>query len=342
MNDPQPEGRMTVTIGRRELLAALGGAAAAWPLVARAQQGERVRRIGVLMVSADDPEGQARVTALKQGLRNLGWTDGRNIQIETRFGGADAGRIRVQAAELVALAPDVLVGQGTPVVRALRQATSSIPIVVATVNDPVEQGFVSSLAHPGGNITGFSFIDFQMVGKWLEMLKEAAPGVSRAVLMFNPDTAPYYYLYLRSFEAEPRSIAVEVTAAPVRNTAEIEEAIAKLGREPGGGLIVAPDAFSIVHQHLFIRLAQQHRVPAVYFLRTSVAQGALMSYGPDVYDNFRRSASYVDRILKGAKPADLPIQQPTKFELAINLKTAKALGLQIPDKLLALADEVVE
>jgi putative ABC transport system substrate-binding protein len=333
---------MTVTIGRRELLVALGGAAAAWPLVARAQQGERVRRIGVLMVSADDPEGQARVTALKQGLQNLGWTDGRNIQIETRFGGADAGRIRVQAAELVALAPDVLVGQGTPVVRALRQATSSIPIVVATVNDPVEQGFVSSLAHPGGNITGFSFIDFQMVGKWLEMLKEAAPGVSRAVLMFNPDTAPYYYLYLRSFEAEPRSIAVEVTAAPVRNTAEIEEAIAKLGREPGGGLIVAPDAFTIVHQHLFIRLAQQHRVPAVYFLRTSVAQGALMSYGPDVYDNFRRSASYVDRILKGAKPADLPIQQPTKFELAINLKTAKALGLQIPDKLLALADEVVE
>src|SRR5262249_27281800 len=230
MNDPQPEGHMASYIGRRELLAALGGAAAAWPLVARAQQGERVRRIGVLMVSADDPEGQARVTALKQGLQNLGWTDGRNIQIETRFGGADAGRIRVQAAELVALAPDVLVGQGTPVVRALRQATSSIPIVVATVNDPVEQGFVSILAHPGGNITVFSFIDFQMVGKWLEMLKEPAPGVSRAVLMFNPDTAPYYSLSLRSFEAEPRSIAVEVTAAPVRNTAEIEEAIAKLGR----------------------------------------------------------------------------------------------------------------
>jgi putative ABC transport system substrate-binding protein len=282
------------------------------------------------------------VTALKQGLQELGWTDGRNIQIETRFGGADAGRIRAHAAELVALAPDIIVGHTTAVIRALRQATSSIPIVVAAVNDPVEQGFVSSLAHPGGNITGFSFIDFQMVGKWLEMLKEAAPGIPRAALMFNPDTSPYYYLYLRSFEAEPRSIAVEVTAAPVRNTAEIEEAIAKLGREPGGGLIVAPDAFTIVHQHLFIRLAQQHRVPAVYFLRTSVAQGALMSYGPDVYDNFRRSASYVDRILKGAKPADLPIQQPTKFELAINLKTAKALGLQIPDKLLALADEVIE
>jgi putative ABC transport system substrate-binding protein len=294
------------------------------------------------MGSADDPEGQARVTVLKQALHDLGWTDGRNIQIETRFGGADAGRIRAQAAELVALAPDVLVAQTTPVVRALRQATSSIPIVVAAVNDPVEQGFVSSLAHPGGNITGFMLIDFQMVGKWLEMLKEAAPGVSRAILMFNPDTSPYYYLYLRSFEAVPRSVAVEVTAAPVRDTAEVEEAVAKLGRQPGGGLIVPPDAFTLVHYPLLIRLARQHRVPAVYYLRATVAQGALMSYGPDPYDLFRRSASYVDRILKGAKPADLPVQQPTKFELAINLKTAKALGLQIPDKLLALADEVIE
>jgi len=242
----------------------------------------------------------------------------------------------------VTLAPDVIVGQGTPVIRALRQATSSIPLVMAPVNDPVEQGFVSSLAHPGGNITGFSFIDFQMVGKWLEMLKEAAPGVSRAVLMFNPDTAPHYYVYLRSFEAVPRSIAVEVTAVPVRNTAEIEKAIAKLGHDPGGGLIIASDVFTIVHNQLFIRLAQQHRLPAVYFNRTSVAQGALMSYGPDIYDVFRRSASYVDRILKGAKPADLPVQQPTKFELAINLKTARALGLQIPDRLLAIADEVIE
>ena len=326
---------------RREFITLLGGASV-WPLAARAQQGERMRRIGVLMVSADDPEGQARVTALKQGLQDLGWTDGRNIQIETRFGGADAGRIRVQAAELVALAPDVLVGQGTPVVRALRQATSSIPIVVAAVNDPVEQGFVSSLAHPGGNITGFTLINFQMVGKWLQMLKEAAPGVSRAALMFNPDTASSYYANLRSFEAEPRSIAVEVTAAPVRDTAEVEGAIAKLGREPGGGLIVAPDAFTLVHQELLIGLAQQHRVPAVYGLRGYVVQGALMSYGPDPYDNFRRSASYVDRILKGAKPADLPVQQPTKFELAINLKTAKTLGLDIPDKLLAIADEVIE
>ena len=332
---------MTAKMKRRDFITLIGGAAA-WPLAARAQQAERVRRIGLLMGVADDREGQARVTALKQGLQELGWTDGRDIQIETRFGEADIGRIRTDAAELVALAPDVIVGQTTPVIRALRQATSSIPIVMAAVNDPVEQGFVSSLAHPAGNITGFMFIDFQMVGKWLEMLKEVAPGVSRAVLMFNPDTAPHYYVYLRSFEAEPRSVAIEVTAAPVRDTAEIEAAFAKLGREPGGGLIVAPDAFTIVHHPLFIRLAQQHRLPAVYNLRTYVAQGALMSYGPDPYDLFRRSASYVDRILKGAKPADLPVQQPTKFELAINLKTAKALGLQIPDKLLALADEVIE
>jgi len=326
---------------RRAFITLLGGAAA-WPLRARARQGERMRRIGLLMAVADDGEGQARVTPLKEGLQELGWTDGRNIQIETRFGGADAGRIRAHAAELVALAPDVLVGHATPGTRALRQATSSIPIVMVGVTDPVEQGFVSSLAHPGGNITGFTFVDFQMVGKWLEMLKEAAPGVARAALMFNPDMAPHYYIFLRSFEAEPRSIAVEVTAAPVRNAAEVEEAIVKLAHEPGGGLIVAPDPFTIVHHQLFIRLAQQHRVPAVYYLRTSVAQGALMSYGPDFYDIFRRSASYVDRILKGAKPADLPVQQPTKFELAINLKTAKALGLEVPPTLLARADEVIE
>ena len=325
---------------RREFIWLLGSAVVAWPLVARAQHAERMRRIGLLMGTADDREAQARVTAFKQGLQELGWTDGHNIQIEIRFGGADTDRIRADAAELVALAPDVIIGQTTPVIRALRQATSSLPIIMASVNDPVDQGFISSLAHPGGNITGFTFIDFEMVGKWLEILKETAPGVSRALLMFNPDTSPHYYVYLRSFEAVPRS--VEVTAAPVRDTAEAEEAIAKLGREPGGGLIVPPDAFTIVHDQLLVRLAQQHRVPAVYSYRMSVAQGGLMSYGPDPFDNFWRSASYVDRIFKGAKPADLPVQQPTMFVLIINLKTAKTLGLTIPEKLLATADEVIE
>jgi ABC-type uncharacterized transport system substrate-binding protein len=242
----------------------------------------------------------------------------------------------------VTLAPDVIVCHTTPVVRALRQATSSIPIVVAAVNDPVEQGFVSSLAHPGGNITGLTFTDFEIVGKWVDILKEAAPSVSRVALMFNPDTSPHFYVYLRSFEATPRSNAIKVAAAPVHDTAEAEDALTNLGRDPGAGLIVTPDAFTLAHHELLIGLAQQHHVPAVHPLRAHVAQGALMSYGPDAADNFRRSASYVDRIFKGAKPADLPIQQPTKFELAINLKTARALGLQIPDKLLALADEVIE
>ena len=329
-------------IRRRQFMTLLGGAAA-WPLAARAQQAERVRRIGVLInLAADDPEGRARLAAFLEGLRELGWTDGRNVQIEVRFGGGDLGRIRAHAAELAVLAPDVIVANTTPVIRAVRQATSSIPIIMAAVNDPVEQGFVSSLAHPGGNITGFSFIDFQMVGKWLEMLKEAAPGISRAILMFNPNAVPHYYVHLRTFEAMPRSIAVDVKAAPVRDTTEVEEAIAKFGREPGGGLIVAPDGFTTSHQDLLIRLTQQHRLPAVYALRTFVAQGALMSYGPDPYDVLRRSASYVDRILKGERPADLPVQAPTKYELVINLKTAKALGLTVPDSLLARADEVIE
>jgi putative ABC transport system substrate-binding protein len=330
-------------VKRREFNTLLGGAAAAWPLVARAQQPEQVRRIGVLMGMADGQEAQARVMALKQGPHEFGWTAGRNIQIETRFGGGDAGRIRAHATELVALAPDVIVGQSTPVIRALREATSSIPIVMAAINDPVDQGFVSSLARPGGNITGFTFVDFQLVGKWLEILKEAAPGVVRAALMFNPER-----LASKSRESlfDFGRVAKRGLPSPQLRLIEVwprTNVGKRHNRETwGGGLIIPPDVFTIVHHQLFIRLAQQYRLPAIYAYRTYVAQGALISYGPDPHDSFRRSASYVDRIFKGAKPADLPVQQPTKLELAINLKAAKALGLDVPPTLLARADEVIE
>jgi putative tryptophan/tyrosine transport system substrate-binding protein len=328
---------------RREFITILGGAATAWPLAARAQQPDRVRRIGLLLgIAENDPEADARVTAFRQGLQELGWVEGRNIRIDSRFAASEATRIRAYVAELMALSPDVFVANSTPVLAALRQATSSIPIVFAVVNDPVGQGFISSLARPGGNITGFTFIEFAMVGKWLQMLKEVAPAVARAGIMFNPQTAPYYDVYLRSFEAMPRSIAVELTAAPVRDGAEIEAVIAKLGREPGGGLIVPPDPFTLVHRETIVKSAEQHRLPVVWSYRQFVTEGALMSYGPDTADIFRRSASYVDLILKGAKPADLPAQSPSKFELVINLKTAKALGLEIPPTLLARADEVIE
>ncbi len=242
----------------------------------------------------------------------------------------------------MASAPDLIVAQSSPVVAALKQATRTIPIVFAVVNDPVGQGFIASWAHPGGNITGFAFVDFEMIGKWLELLKEIAPSVVRAGLMFNPDVAPYFQVYLREFGAVPTSLAVEITAAPVHDPAEIEAAIGRLGRVPGGGLIVAPDPFVIGNREVIMRSAAHHRVPAVYPLRETVAEGALMSYGPDASDIFRRSASYVDRIFKGAKPADLPVQAPTKFELVINLKTAKTLGLDVPLHLQQRADEVIE
>jgi ABC-type uncharacterized transport system substrate-binding protein len=328
---------------RREVITLLAGAAAAWPLAARAQQPDRIRRIGLLLgIAENDPEALARVTAFRQGLQELGWVEGSNIRIDSRFAASEATRIRAYVAELMALSPDIFVANSTPVLAALRLATSSIPIVFAVVNDPVGQGFISSLAHPGGNITGFTFIEFAMIGKWLQMLKEVAPTVSRAEIMFNPQTAPYYNNYLRSFEAIPRSIAVELTAAPVRDGAEIEGTIAKLGRVPGGGLIVPPDPFTLVHRETIGKSAGQHRLPVVWSYRQFVTEGALMSYGPDSADIFRRAASYVDLILKGEKSADLPVQAPTKYELAINLKTAKALGLTMPSTLIARADEVIE
>ena len=327
---------------RREFITLLGGAAA-WPLAARAQQPERTRRIGVLMASSEsDPMGQARIAAFRQALAGLGWSEGSNLKIEWRWTGGDIARVRDYAAELVRLAPDVIIANGTPSVAALKHATTTIPIVFSVVNDPVAQGFIASMAHPGDNITGFSFLEYSMVGKSLEMLKQIAPGIVRAAVMFNPDTYPYYEIHLRSFETVAKLLSIELAGAPVRNLAEIEDAVAKLAQQPGSALLVTPDPFMNAHRGTVIRAANQDGVPATYSYRQHVQEGGLMSYGPDSVDIFARSASYVDRILKGAKPADLPAEAPVKFELAINLKTAKALGLDVPPTLIALADEVIE
>jgi putative tryptophan/tyrosine transport system substrate-binding protein len=328
---------------RREFIALLGSAAAVWPLAARGQQADRVRRIGVLLgIAENDPEARSRVKAFQQGLRDLGWVEGRNIRIDYRFAASDPSRIKEYVAELIGLTPDVIVGNSTPVIAALRQATSTIPIVFAVVNDPVGQGFISSLATPGGNITGFTFIEFSMVGKWIEMLKDVSLDLSQVALMFNPDTAPYYDVYLRSFESTPRSIPVNIKATPVRNVVEIEDVIARLGREPGAGLIAPADPFVVVERDAIIRSAEKHRVPAIYTYRQFVLEGGLMSYGPDTADIFRRASSYVDRILRGTNPADLPAQSPVKFELVVNLKAAKSIGLKVRDSFLLLADEVIE
>jgi putative ABC transport system substrate-binding protein len=328
-------------VKRREFIGLAGGAAA-WPVAARAQQPAMRRIVFLHALAENDPEAQARIVAFRQGLETLGWTEHRNIQIEHRFSAGDFAQIRAYTAELVSSAPDIIVASSTPVITALKQATRTIPIVFSVVNDPVGQGFIASLARPGGNITGFTFIEFAMVGKWLQLLKEMAPHVRRVVLIFNPQTAPYYPIYLREFGAVPATLAAELAAAPVRDEAEVEAAIAALAREPAGGLIAAPDPFINTRRGLIMALAERHRLPAVFGFRQYVTEGALMSYGPDTADIVRRSASYVDRILKGEKPAALPIQQPTKFELVINLKTAKALGLDAPATLLARADEVIE
>jgi putative ABC transport system substrate-binding protein len=328
---------------RREFITLLGGAAAAWPLPARAQQPERMRRIVFLHALAEnDPEAQARVAAFRQGLETLGWMENRNVQIEHRFSAGDFARIQAYTAEVVHSAPDLIVASSTPVIAALKQASRSIPIVLAVLNDPVGQGFVASMARPGGNITGFTLVDFALIGKWLEMLKEIAPGVRRVALVFNPQTAPYYRVYLRELGAAAASLAAEVSATPVSDDAEMEAAINAFAREPGPGLIVTPEPFINAHRRLIMALAERHRLPAIYGIRQFVTEGALMSYGPDTVDICRRSASYVDRILNGEKPADLPVQAPTNFALAINLRTAKALGLTVPMTLQARADEVIE
>jgi putative ABC transport system substrate-binding protein len=326
---------------RRKFIALLGGAVA-WPLAARAQQGERVRRIGVLSsLAADDPETQARHAAFLQGLQEWGWITGRNVQIDYRWGAGDADRFRKYAAELVALAPDVILATGTPVTAALLQATRSVPIVFAQVVDPVANGFVESLARPAGNATGFTIFEYGLGGKWLELLKEIAPHVTRAAVLRDPAIASGIG-QLAAIQGVAPALGVELRPVGVRDAGEIERAVTAFAREPNGGLIVLAAPLSIVQRDLIITLAARHRLPAVYSFRFFVTSGGLISYGPNSIEPYRGAAGYVDRILKGEKPGDLPVQAPTKYDLLINLKTAKALGIEMPASVLARADEVIE
>jgi ABC-type uncharacterized transport system substrate-binding protein len=328
-------------VRRREFIAALGGAAA-WPLAARAQQADRVRRVGVLMnLSADDPEGQARVAAFLQGLQEAGWAVGRNLRIDIRWGAGDMDRIRRHAAEVVALAPDVILASTNQVMVALQQATRSMPIVFAAVTDPVAGGHVASLARPGRNATGFTSAEYGMSAKWLELLKDIAPRVARVAVLYdasNPGALPQF----SAVQAVAASLGVELTPVSVLEPGEIERALAAFAQVENGALVVTRIAQAIIHRQLIIGLAARHRLPAIYPLRFFVSDGGLISYGPDIVEQHRLAAGYVDRILKGAKPTDLPVQAPTKYELVINLKTAKALGLEVPPTLLARADEVIE
>ena len=327
---------------RREFITLLGGAAA-WPLAARAQQSGGMRRIGVLMAYAEtDREGQASVALFREGLQKLGWTEGRNIRIDTRWAAADVELMQRFAKELVALQPDLILSQSTPAVAALLQQTRTIPIVFALIANPVGSGFVASFARPGGNVTGFVTIEGSLGGKWLELLKEIAPRVARVAMLFNPSTATYAEFYLNPFKAAAASLGVEAIVAPVHDRSELESVIAAQVREPNSGLVVIPDAFTINHRAEITLLAARHRLPAVYPYRDFTELGGLLSYGFDRLENWRGVAGYVDRILKGEKPADLPVQAPSKYELVLNLKTAKALGLDVPWILQQRADEVIE
>jgi putative ABC transport system substrate-binding protein len=333
---------MAIRIGRRQFISVLGGAAIAWPLAARAQQPEQMRRIGVLMNrAADDPEGQAGVAAFQQGLQQLGWSDGRNVRIDTRWSENDVDRDRRYAAELVALAPDVVLAGGTLSVAALQHITRTLPIVFVGVSDPVGAGFVDTLSRPGGNVTGFMIFEYSMSGKWLELLKQIAPSVTRAAVLRDAAN-PAGIAQFGAIQATAQSLGLEVNPVSIRDAGEIERAVAAFARSTNGGLIVTPSAGTSVHQGLIITLAARHKLPAVYAFQYNVTGGGLISYGPDLVSQYRPAAGYVDRILKGEKPADLPVQAPTKFELAINLKTAKALGLTVPQSILARADEVIE
>jgi putative ABC transport system substrate-binding protein len=329
-------------IRRREFITLLGGAAAAWPIAARGQQGERVRRVGVLMpLAADDPEGQVRLQALAQGLQEFGWTIGRNVRLETRWSGGNADDTRKYAAELAALAPDIILANGTPAVAPLLQVTRTVPIVFVVVADPVGAGFVDSLARPGGNATGFFVFEFGISGKWLELLKQIAPHVTRAAIIRDAGASSGIGQWAAIQSVAP-SLGVEVIPVNVRDASEIDRAFATLAPSSNVGMVVTGSALAVVHRKLLVSLAARHKLPAVYWDRAPVVDGGLISYGPDLIDQFRRAAEYVDRILKGEKPADLPVQGPTKYELVINLKTAKALGIEFSPMLLARADEVIE
>jgi putative ABC transport system substrate-binding protein len=334
---------MASHIERRKFLATLGGAAAAWPLAARAQQAERMRRIGVLVASyaETDREGQARVAAFLDTFRRLGWSDGRNVRIDLRGGAGDAGRSKAFAAELVRSAPDVIVVASSPALAELQRLTHTIPIVFAQVSDPVGSGFVAGIARPGGNITGFQNFEPTMGGKWLGVLKEAAPNLSRAAVLFGSDNAANV-AFLRAAEAVAPSLGVQVTAVDIHADAQIERVIATFAGQPDGGLISFPHPNNTANRASIITLAARHRLPAIYAYREHVMSGGLMSYGLDNLDQYRRAAGYVDRILRGEKPADLPVQAPTKYELVINRKTAETLGIEVPPTLLARADEVIE
>lgn len=328
---------------RRRDFITLAGSAAAWPLAAYAQQPDRVRRIGALMSYAEsDPEGQARIAALQESLRKLGWIEGSNINVEIRWATGSAELIQQFAKELVALRPDLILSATTPTTASLRQQTLVIPIVFANVSDPVGSGFVASLSRPGGNTTGFINLEDTMAGKWLGLLKEIAPQASEVAFVFNPTTAPYAEYYLTPFKIAARSLGVGATATPVSNSSGLESAIAGQARDLKGGLIVMPDSFTTAHSSEIVSLADRYRVPVIYPYRFFAKLGGLLSYGNDQLDNFRRAATYVDRILKGEKPGELPVQVPVKFELVINLKTAKTLGLTVPPTLLSRADEVIE
>ena len=327
---------------RREFITLLGGAAATWPTLAQAQQSEHVRRIAVLMNRApNDSEGQARLAALRQALQQLGWNEGRNVQIDIRYGEDNIDRERKYAAELLALSPDIIVASGTVSVTALQPISKDVPIVFAVVTDPVGAGFVDNLARPGGTVTGFMIYEYSLAGKWLELLKQIAPSVTQVVVLRDP-TNPSGIAIFGAIRTAAQSLGVQVSPAGIRDAGEVERAIAALARSGNGGLIVTPNASGSVQREVIVALAAQYKLPAIYPFRYLVHNGGLMSYGTDLVDQFRLAARYVDRILKGEKPGDLPVQAATKYQMAINLKTAKALGLSVPNSLMSLADEVIE